>query len=301
MSFSESKDGKLLLKSGLMKYSNSKYNDAIRDFREVILNPSNEDLYDVAYFWIARSYMSEGKLDKASANLEFFIKNFPNSHFYSESIYQKGYLLYLLHDYDNSIQVLYLYLKKYPNGTFAANSYFWIAESLFSLGNFDKAQTLYSFVIEHYPGSYKVEAARYKLSLINLKQHEEELLKLLRISHKQYLKVINDFQKREKTYEQAITEYQKKLFAASNNDTKQVFKKLNSELSKKNLEIADLKRKLSELKETADTSINKTEKVKLKPQEISPSQSLALLLNLKEEALNLKSFYLNWLAENAGE
>ncbi len=301
MSFSESKDGKYLLKSGLMKYSNSKYSDAIRDFREVILNPSYEDIYDVAYFWIARSYMAEGKLDKASTNLEFFIQNFPHSHFYSESVYQKGYLLYLLHDYDNSIQVLYLYLKKYPDGTFAANSYFWIAESLFSLGNFDKAQTLYSFVIEHYPKSYKVEAARYKLSLINLKQHEEELLKLLRISHEQYLKVINDFQKREKTYQQAISGYQRKLIATSNNDTKQVFKELNSELSKKDSEIASLNRKLSELKETADTYLNKNAKVNSKPQGISTSQSLALLLNLKAEALNLKSFYLDWLAENAGE
>jgi hypothetical protein len=39
-----------------------------------------------------------------------------------------------------------------------------------------------------------------------------KLLNLLKISHEEYLKLLEEFQRKEKTYEQAITEYQRKLF-----------------------------------------------------------------------------------------
>ncbi len=301
--FSQTDDGKAIIKSGLEKFTKGQYAHAIIDFRQIILNPSYENLYDAAYFWIARSYMEEGMLSKAESNLEFFIQNFPSSRFYPEAIYQKGRLLYMQQDYENSIQVLYEYLKKYPKAPFAANSYFWIAESLYALGHFDKAQQLYAYLIKEYPTSYKVETSKYKLSLIALKQHEEELLKLLRLSHEEYLKVINDFQNREKTYEQALAGYQRKLLAASSNDTKKLLKELNAELSKKDQEIASLNRQLVEEKDKtaktpSDSSINASQTTTLNPKYTT---NISELLTLKSEALELKAFYLDWLQSKSGE
>lgn len=298
--------GKELIKSGLEKFSNAQYSQALLDFREVVLDPAYKDYYDSAYFWITRCYMAEKNLDKAETNLEFFIQNFPNSRFYPESIYQKGRLLFLQKDYDSSIQVLYSYIKSYPDQPFVSNSYYWIAEALFELGHLDKAQKIYSYIVKNYPSSYKIEASRYKLSLIDLKLHEEELLKLLRLSHEEYLKVVDDFQRREKTYEQAIASYQRKLVAASNNDTKQILIELNADIAEKDDEIAVLNRKLSECNEQLQKMGNQ------KQIEVSSDKNAAgtksgaeeefkELLILKNEALDLKSFYLDWLKSNSGE
>ncbi len=293
--FSQSDDGKSIVKSGLEKFTKGQYSQAITDFRQIILNPSYEKLYNVAYFWIARSYMEEREFSKAESNLEFFIQNFPSSRFYPEAIYQKGRLLYMQKDYENSIQVLYKYLKEYPKAIFAANSYFWIAESLYSLGHFDQARQLYAYLVKEYPSSYKVETSKYKISLITLKQHEEELLKLLRLSHEEYLKVINDFQNREKMYEQALAGYQRKLLAASNNDTKQLLKELNAELSRKDQEIASLNRQLMEERNNPVKTPTSTASSR------ENSSNISVLLDLKNEALNLKAYYINWLQSKSGE
>ncbi len=296
--FSQTPDGKEIMKSGLEKYTKAEYSGAILDFRGILLNPAYENFYDAAYFWIARCYMESGQLSKAETNLEFFIKNFPHSRFYPESLYQKGRLLYLQHDYENSIRAFYYYLKNYPGAPFTADSYFWIAESLYSLGHFKEALQLYTYVITKYPASYKARAARYKRSLVLLKQHEEELLKLLRLSHEEYLKMIADFQNREKMYEQALAGYQRKLIAASNNDTKKLLEELNSELAKKDQEIAALHRKLME-KNTKDKINNSGQKSV--PPEGKAAAIFSRLLELKSEALDLKAFYLDWLKSNSGE
>ncbi len=295
----ETADGRALLKSGLENFSKGNYDKALLDFREVVLNPSYEKYYDAAYYWMARSYMAQNDLKKAQTNLEFFIQNFPDSRFYPDAIYQKGRLLFMQKDYDNAIQALYSYIKQYPDKPFVPNSYFWIAEALFATGHFSDAQKLYSHIVAKYPSSYKVEAARYKISLIDLKMHEEELLRLLRLSHEEYLKAIDDFQIREKTYEQAIASYQRKLVAATNNDTKELVRELNSELSAKDDQIASLTRQLSELRKkiesagspaAADSSVQENQ-----------SETLSRLLELKNEALDLKQFYINWLEKRTGE
>ncbi len=300
--FSQTADGRDIIKSGLEKFTKGQYSGAVVDFREILLHPSYEKLYDAAYFWIARSYMEEKLLSKAETNLEFFIQNFSGSRFYPEALYQKGRLLYMQEDYENAIQILYTYLKQYPHASYAANSYFWIAESLYALGQFDKARQLYAYLIKEYPTSYKVETSRYKLSLITLKKHEEELLRLLRLSHEEYLNVVDDFQKREKTYEQALAGYQRKLLAASNNDTKKLLKELNGELAKKDQEIASLNRQLMEEKkkgaipsDSGENTVPQTKSVR------KDTEVLSQLLDLKGEALDLKAYYVDWLRSKAGE
>jgi hypothetical protein len=62
-----------------------------------------------------------------------------------------------------------------------------------------------------YPGSAKYEAASYRLGLINQKKIEEELLALLKWSHEESLKVIEEYQQRERSYDQALVAYQKQI------------------------------------------------------------------------------------------
>ena len=295
----DSSGGRDLLKTGLENFKSGDYGNAILNFRDVVLNPVNEKFFDAAYYYIARCYMAQGNYSKAQTNLEFFIQNFPDSTFYSEAVYQKGRLLFLQKDYENAILALYNYIKTYPDKLYVANSYFWIAESLYSLGHFSEAKKIYSHIITQYPSSYKVEASKYKLSLIDLQLHKEELLKLLRLSHEEYLKAIDNFRVKEKTYEQAISSYQRKLLAATSNDTKQLLEELTKEISSKDAQIASLSREIDGLKKNADAKTSET----AVPAESTAAVSSVVtqLLNLKNEAVNLKLFYINWLSSNTGD
>ena len=91
------------------------------------------------------------------------------------------------------------------------SAYYWVGECLFSVGRFEEARTLFSLVLDKYPQAIKREAAWYRISLVEQTGKEEELLKLLKMSHEESLKIIEDYQRREKTYEQAINAYQKRI------------------------------------------------------------------------------------------
>jgi tetratricopeptide (TPR) repeat protein len=90
------------------------------------------------------------------------------------------------------------------------NAYFWIGESLYSLGRLEEAERVFAKVLRDYPQSYKVEAASYRLSLVEFKKREEELLRLLKWSHEEFLRAVEEYQRREKTYEQALAAYQQR-------------------------------------------------------------------------------------------
>jgi tetratricopeptide (TPR) repeat protein len=92
-----------------------------------------------------------------------------------------------------------------------AAALYWIGESLFSMGQLDRAHEIFTVITTEYPQSVKYEAASYRLSLINQKKVEGELLRLLQWSHEESLKTVEDYQRRERSYDQAIIAYQKRI------------------------------------------------------------------------------------------
>lgn len=199
LAFAQISNGYKIMESGLNNFSSGNYTPALGDFREIILNSNYESLHGTAYYWIARCYMAQNLLDKAENNLDFFIQNFSENKLFPEAVYQKGRLLFRKGNYDSAIQIFYKFIESYSDHPSVSNSYFWIAESLFYLGHLKESKIIYSMIIREYPNSYKLESSKYKLSLINLKYRENELLKLIKISHEEYLKALEDFQRKEKT------------------------------------------------------------------------------------------------------
>lgn len=302
--FAQNSNANKIMESGLNNFSNRNYTLALSDFRNIILNSENESLHGTAYYWIARSYMAQNFLDKAENNLDFFIQNFSGNVLYPDAVYQKARLLFRKGKYDNSIQIFYKFIEIYGDHPYLSNSYFWIAESLYSLGHLEEAERIYTMIIREYPNSYKLEASKYKLSLITLKFRENELLKLLKISHEEYLKVLEDFQRREKTYEQSISDYQRRLLSGSSEDEKKLMEEISSvslkkddDLAKLNKEIIQLNNIITNLEEQlSDSNItinyDKPVDTDLKTSSLKSER----LLELKNTALNLKGFYINWLA-----
>lgn len=305
LAFAQISNGNKIMESGLNNFSSGNYTPALGDFREIILNSNYESLHGTAYYWIARCYMAQNLLDKAENNLDFFIQNFSENKLFPEAVYQKGRLLFRKGNYDSAIQIFYKFIESYSDHPSVSNSYFWIAESLYYLGHLEESKIIYSMIIREYPNSYKLETSKYKLSLITLKYRENELLKLIKISHEEYLKALEDFQRREKTYEQTISSYQRRLLAATSDDHKVVVSEMTEELSTKDNTLASMERQIVQLNQTISNLKEQLEKlasekdVTLTP--TTDTSKSARLLDVKDSALKLKEFYINWLASRIGE
>lgn len=288
------------VEQGIRNYQQGRYTDALLEFRGLISRSDLESYYDQAYFWIAKSYIAMGEYDEAAVNLEYFLAEFPESRLYPEGVYQKGRLLYLQREFEGAIQALYGFVNRYPGDPYVSNGFFWIGESLYSLGNFDEAETVYAHIVDSYPDSFKIEAARYRLQLIQFKHRENELVKLLKISHEEYLRAVEEFLQREKAYEQALGEYQKRIAVVMSEDLQDEFDALNAELKEKQAEIERLERENRQLAAQVTSSSQPVEE-SVPAQRIAPSDTERVreLLEMKAEALELKEFYLG-LIEKEG-
>jgi TolA-binding protein len=88
---------------------------------------------------------------------------------------------------------------------------YWIGECLYAMGQLDYARDVFTIVTDEYPRSAKYEASTYRIGLIGQKMIEEELLALLKWSHEESLKSIEEYQRRERSYDQALIAYQKRI------------------------------------------------------------------------------------------
>jgi tetratricopeptide (TPR) repeat protein len=280
--------GESLLRRGITRFGEAGYDESIRLFRDIILDSNLSGYHDEAYFWIAKSYIALGHFDDAEKNLDFFIAEFPDSPFYDESLYQRGRLMLLQGEYESSILALAEHIDRFPDSDFVANSYFWIGEALYTLGRFDEARDTFSVVIETYPASFKVEAARYRISLIDLKEREEELLRLIKWSHEEYLAALEEFQRRERSYEQAIAAYRRRIAELAANTREQEIASLRETVDRLENEAADYRRQVEKLSVQLDRLLGS-------PLATSVSSAREELLDLKTELLDLKSTYLDEL------
>ena len=146
-----------------------------------------------------------------------------------------------------TIQVLYNFIDQFPDNSFIGNSYYWVGESLFALGHLEEAVKVYRKIIYDFPKSYKTDAARYRVSIIELKYREQELMKFLKWSHEESLKTLEEFQIREKTYEQAIAAYQKKLSEYAEAGTERKIEELTLDVREKEAEVLQLQEQVKQL------------------------------------------------------
>ncbi len=194
--------------SGLDAYARSDWSTAILSFRKAVTIPSTGA---ESWYWLAMSELSAEEFETALKDIDRFSLSFPSDVRIPDIQYQKGRVLYLLGRYEDAIKTLYTYITGFPSHSMLSSAYYWIGESLYSVGRFDEARTVFYQILEKYPQAIKREAAWYRISLIEQTGKEDELLKLLKMSHEESLKIIEDYQRREKTYEQAINAYQKRI------------------------------------------------------------------------------------------
>lgn len=241
------------LMTGIDQFSEEFFNAAILSFRSVILDSRLSRFHGDAFFWVGKSYLAAKQYNDAEQSFAFVLDQFPDNNNIAETRYHYGRLFYLLNNPERSIQELAAFIKNYPSSPYVPNSYYWIGESLFSLGEYDTAKSMFEKVTVEYPKSYKVEAARYRASIVNFRQRETELLRLLKLSHEDTLGWAEEFQEKERAYESEILSLKRQISDVQTENVSEL-------IEAKNLEIEKLQDELSaSLSESGGTSAQLTE------------------------------------------
>jgi len=209
------------LAAGIELYSQGRYGEAVLELRRAQAEAPTRELRAEALFWISVSQLSMGEYEAALRDMNAMEEIDPRSPRLKELPYHRGRALYYLKHYDEAILSLKTYMdtiRPGPAGVLApadatrkAAALYWTGECLFSMGQLDKASDIFKLIIEDYPSSSKYEASTYRLGLINQKKIEDELLGLLKWSHEESLRNMEDSRRRESTYDQALNAYQKRI------------------------------------------------------------------------------------------
>ena len=193
------------LKTGIALYGEGKFNEAADILQR--LGPVPEALY-----WASLSELSAGNYNKSLAHLETLETVDPNGRWGMEIPYHRGRCFFYLGRQEEALASFTAFSNKISDSdSRKASSLYWQGESLYALGRLDDASGAFSAVIKNYPRSAKYEAAFYRLNLINQKKIEAELLGILKWSHEESLKSLEEYQEREKNYEAAIAAYSERI------------------------------------------------------------------------------------------
>lgn len=219
-----------LLDEGLEAFRRSEFETARERFREALVVAPDTETVATAYFWLGKSAMADSQLEEAVRNLEYYLQNFPDHRFVPEARYQQGRILFMQDDFESAIQLFERFIERHPDSPFVANAIYWSGEALFNLGRLEEARRVFQRVIRDFPTSFRVEAARYRVAVIELTFREQELLQLLRWSHEEYLRAVDEFQRRESAYQDALVSYQQRLQDAADDDFREELIRLNTEI-----------------------------------------------------------------------
>ncbi|AEF83332.1 tetratricopeptide repeat protein [Leadbettera azotonutricia] len=222
--FSQAQDANSLierLQGGIDLYSQGRWREAVGELRRVQANASTRTQKAEALYWISLSELSAGEYEAALRDMEAMEALDQANRRISELAYHKGRVYYYLGRYDEAIVLLKNYsdgIPSKPDGSYApqnaskrASALYWVGECLYSLGLLDKANEVFLLITEEFPRSPKYEASSYRIALINQKRVEAELLGLLKWSHEESLKTMEEYQRREHAYDQALIAYQKRI------------------------------------------------------------------------------------------
>jgi TolA-binding protein len=201
------------LQGGVRLYGEGKWREAVIELRRAQAEAANPEQRGEVLYWIALAELAAGEYGAAVRDMEELVRIAPASPRRAELPYHTGRAYYYLGRYDEAVVLLKDYSGRVGEGEDSRKSasLYWIGECLYALGQLDKARDIFMVITEQYPQSAKFEAASYRIDLINQKKVEIELLDLLKWSHEESLRTMEEYQRRERSYDQALIAYQKRI------------------------------------------------------------------------------------------
>lgn len=268
--------GEDLFNSAIGNFQENRYSQSLAEFRQLLLDPQYSSLRGDAYFWIAKVLIAQERIQDAERNLNFFLNNFQENKNYPEGLYQRGRILYLKAEYESAVLAFSDFINSNPSSPFVANAYYWTGEALFHLGQLDESEKMFSAVLEEFPTSFRVEAARYRLAVITMSRREQELLKLLQWTQEESIRTIEEFRKSEQEYEETIETYRRRM--ARNAD--EVYAEEIRELID---EVSILENEQTSLQQTIDSQQNEIRRLENQVRSLEQSLDAGLEENALEE------------------
>ena len=204
------------LQNGINLYGRGLWPEAVIELRRYQAEAPDASQRAEALYWIALSEMGAGEYEAAVKDMDELDRISPGNPRYVEIHYHRGRAYYYLGRYDEALVILSAYTDSLTFETTEDEArrpaaLYWMGECLYSLGQLDAAQNIFMNITNEYPYSVKYEAASYRVALISQKKIEAELLSILKWTHEESLKTVEEYQRRERSYEQAIIAYQKRI------------------------------------------------------------------------------------------
>ena len=210
----------LRLQAGIDHYLVGSWQQALTEFHYVETETPSAGQKAEALYWIGLTELAVKNYEAALFSLEYLEAFSPEYMRNEEAFYHRGRALYSLGRYDDAIIQLGRYIEGLTSSIndidnsadlSMAAALYWTGECLYSLGHFDRAEEIFTLIVNEYPSSYKYEASYYRAALISQKRVENELLALLGWTHEESLRNLEEYQRREHTYEQALIAYQRRI------------------------------------------------------------------------------------------
>lgn len=195
--------------AGLTAFGEGEYEDAIEAFTAVVAAEGH--LEADGQFWLGRTHLALNRYGRADEAFRRFAEGFPEHPDQEEAQYQRARIAYLEAEYERAVVRFNRFLEQWPDSDFTGNALYWSGESLVALGRYDEARSLFRRVVTDYPRSFRFEAARYRLDLIDLSRRERQLLELLRWSNEEQLRLADELRRTRRASEQALESYRSQI------------------------------------------------------------------------------------------
>ena len=206
---------------GIELFGQGRLHEAALEFRRVQAEAPSREIRAEALFWVSMTGLFAGEYEQALRDMDALAQTDPANRRLAQMPYHRGRALFHLGRHDEAIVLLLGYsdnIRPGPGGVLSpadsarrASALYWTGESLFAMGQFDRAYDIFSHIAAGFPASSKAEPSRHRLAMINQKRVEAELLGLLRWSHEESLRNMEEFRRRERAYNQALIAYQRRI------------------------------------------------------------------------------------------
>jgi TolA-binding protein len=206
----------LFFRKGVEHYREARWQDAALELHNAANAADNSSQWAEALYWVILSRLAAQDYYSALREMDTLAAGAPASSRLSDILFHRARVYYHLGYHEEAVMLFTEYSNNLSPGgeSRKAVAFYWIGECLYSMGQFSKAEEYFNMVIENYPGSSRFDASVERVNLIRQKKIETELLALLKWSHEESLRTAEEYQRMERTYEQALNAYQKRLAEA---------------------------------------------------------------------------------------
>ena len=183
------------LADGLSAFERGAFETALEHFESARLRDDVPGWHGHAVFWEARTRTMLECFESAVAMYDRLISEYPTHPYVEEARYHRARVAFLLGSHESALRQFAEFVERYPTSEFRPNAVYWTAESLVSLGFLDDAELLFIEVTERYPESFRAEAARHRLDVIDYSRREADLIRLLEFNRAEYHAALSELER----------------------------------------------------------------------------------------------------------